>query len=366
MDAHLSLLLRRARAFRDGECDEDDVYVWWGKLRSPYRQEPLPHLADILALDDTVGDGEAETHLYLTDYRSLYVAHLGGVTADDVRLSSSERPFVPDYYFTVDRPADCWFQLWDIRRLVLDDTPAVIDQLRHLRNTRYHGQRVSLYGGMVELPLIVTREPSERWFDRSSRDALTDGRHWVELDAERAGSGEMQRQLRENRFGAALWERLDPAARSFLATAEQIFRAHRTDPSFDLSVVVMNLAKAVEVQTNRVLREALLTADRRLRQMNVDGLSVDVATDGPFSLAVLADIIAGDQHRYEWLERRLVHGEWFTASLPPILRDLKDARNPAAHGGVVDRDRVVALRASLVGVGQKGHLLDLAQARLLP
>jgi len=33
----------------------------------------------------------------------------------------------------------------------------VIEQLRQLRNVRYHDQRVSLYGGMVDLPLVVTR-----------------------------------------------------------------------------------------------------------------------------------------------------------------------------------------------------------------
>lgn len=366
MDAHVSLLLRRAREYRAGERDEDDVYVWWGKLRSPYRQEPLPHLDDILAMDDALGgddDEEGETHLYLTDYRSLYVAHLGGIAREDMRESASERPYIPDYYFDLDRPADCWFQLWDIRRLVLDDTPAVIDELRHLRNLRYHDQRVSLYGGMVELPLIVTRELPARWFDRAVRDQLTDGRHWVEFDAERAGAGEMQRELRENRFGNAAWQRLDPAARGFVATAEQLFRAHRGDAAFDLGTVVVDLAKAMEVQTNAILRRVMSGAGQQLRLVNVDGRTMDVATDGPFGLGDLASIIDGDQPRGEWLKRRLSHGDWFVASLPAILRDLKSARNPSAHGGAVDRERIVQLRDSLVGVGCKGALLDLAQVQ---
>jgi hypothetical protein len=174
----------------------------------------------------------------------------------------------------------------------------------------------------------------------------------------------MQRDLRENRFGAALWGNLDPAARGFIATAEQLFRTHRTDAAFDLSAVVVDFAKAVEVQVNARLREALAVADARLRQANVDGATVDLAADGPFALGPLAHAIRGDEARNAWLRRRLVHGEWFAASLPPILDELREVRNAAAHGEPVDRTRVARLRDRLVGVGSKGTLLDLAQVRL--
>ena len=365
MDAHVALLLHHARAFRAGQLDEDDVYVWWGKLRSPYRQAPLPHLTDILALDTALSaDDDRELHLYLTDYRSLYVAHLGAVSAEDVREVPDEEAHVPDYYRTTQLPADCWFQLWDIRRLVLDDTPAVIEQLRNLRDVRYHGQRVSLYGGMVDLPLLVTRPDEARWFDDRSREQLTGGRHWVEFDAERAGAGQMQHELRENRFGATLWTRLDPAARAFIATAEHLFRVHRTDAAFDLSAVVVDLAKAVEVQVNALLRAALAPAERSLRFANVDGVSVDLVTDGPWSLGQLEHVIGGDQARNTWLRQCLTNGAWFAASLPPVLADLRAARNAAAHGAPVDRDRVAQLRGQLVGVGCNGTLLELAAVHL--
>ncbi len=127
MDAHVTLLLRAAREFRDGVRDEDDVYVWWGKVRSSNRQQPLEHLDQILSIDEELeGDGgeEPEIHLYLTDYRSLYVAHLAGVTAEDMRDATGH---VPDYYRRKALNCDCWFQLWDIRRLILDDTPAVVE-----------------------------------------------------------------------------------------------------------------------------------------------------------------------------------------------------------------------------------------------
>ena len=80
---------------------------------------------------------EHEICLYLTDYRSLYVAHVGEITADDPRDDDDEL-HIPPIYRPKDIHCDCWFRIWDIRRLVSDDTLAVVTELRKLRNTAYH------------------------------------------------------------------------------------------------------------------------------------------------------------------------------------------------------------------------------------
>jgi len=186
----------------------------------------------------------------------------------------------------------------------------------------------------------------------------------VEFDAERAGAGQMQQELRENRFGNEAWSALDPAARSFIATAEKLFRDHRNDAAFDLSAVIVNLAKAMEVQVNAVLRAAMRGADARVRDENVEGRTRDLSREGSFSLGQLARIIGGDRSRVEYLKRRLANGDWFASSLPPILEDLTRYRNPAAHGEGVAREDIVRWRNALIGVGSKGELLQLAQVRV--
>ena len=63
MDAHLRLLLANITAFRAGRIAEEDVCVFWGKVRSPHRLERLPHLDEILAMDETLHpEGERELH----------------------------------------------------------------------------------------------------------------------------------------------------------------------------------------------------------------------------------------------------------------------------------------------------------------
>src|SRR6187397_525329 len=154
MEQHLAVLLDRAR---DPKRSPDDRYVWWGKVRSGNRLQGQQHTDDILAIDKAIEadeDRSNEVQLYLTDYRSLYVAEVAEIAT---ALDTDERDAAPSYYFNTKLDCDFWFRLDDIRLLVADDLPGVIAGLRELHNVHYHDKPVSLYGGMVDLPLVVTR-----------------------------------------------------------------------------------------------------------------------------------------------------------------------------------------------------------------
>lgn len=366
MEAHVRILRDLAQRYRSKEVSEDDVFVWWGKIRSVHRQSPLPHIKDIIALESQLGDGEAthEMQLYITDYRSLYIAHVGEITTEDVR-EGDDGDHIADLYREDGRHCDCWFRLWDIRRLVADDTLAVIEELQKLRNTAYGDMPVSIYGGMVDLPMIVTRPDGARYFEPDARDQLTDGKYWVEFDAERSGLGSIERELRENCFGEEAWFRLDPGARTFIATAEKVFRDHKADISLDFSPVLLDFAKAFEVQTNILLRQALAKVPRDTRLLNLGGKTVDAGTGGAFMLADLVRIIGESREINQALKRSIAReGEWFTASLPAILNELARVRNPAAHSERIDRESVRKQRNRFLGIGCEGDLVRLAKVRV--
>lgn len=366
MDTTVALLLARARDFRESKIDEEDVYVWWGKVKSSNRQQPLPHLKDILAMDDILSSdagAEHEAHLYLTDYQSLYVGHIAEITPDDMASDADEIHHVPAFYRDRDLKCDCWLRLFDIRRVVADDTVAVVDELKKLRNTRYNDRPVSIYGGMVELPLIVTRDDGARYFETDVREKLIDGRYWVEFDAERTGVGEMERELRDNVVGDMAWNALDPAVRTFVATAESLFRAHRKDAAFDFSVVVIDFAKAIELQANLILRRGLVGLPEAQRRVNIDGRSVDLARGELWPLGTLARVIGESEHINQALRRRLAHGAWVAASLPPILQEFAALRNPAAHNGATSSEDARRLRDRVLGVGTPGILTELGRIR---
>ena len=374
MEETLRLLLSLARSRDTLDEGEDDVYAWWGKIRSPNRQQPLPHLGDVLALDaalqaDAVDDDGArlddarEVHLYLTDYRSLYVGHVGEVTDADPRRDDATH--VPRALYAEGVSCDCWFRLFDVRRLVHDDTPGVVEELKKLRNTRYHDRPVSLYGGMVELPLLVTREDGARWFDHATRAGLTDGHLWVELDAELSGVGAVAASLRDDVLGEATWRALDPAARLFVATAEKIHRDHRADPAFDFSPIVVNFAKAYEVQLSQLVGRIQRRLPRDAGHVNVDGRTVDAFAERMPGIGVLARVFGENHSLRAAVPKLLGNHAWVNGSLPAILKELAAMRNPAAHSEAVSRDAARRLRDAQLGVGCLGALVELARVRPL-
>jgi hypothetical protein len=345
-----------------GKATDEELYVWWGKVKSANRQQPMAHLAEARSTAQAARTG-VEVQLYLTDYRALYVGEVLDVVSNE--LPAQEQAHAPAYYKEGSLRCDLWFKLGDIRRIVTDDTLQVVEELKKLRNVHYNDRPVSIYGGMVDLPLVVTRQDDRRFFDSDERDALTDGALWAEFDAE-AGSGTaaMERELRENRFGEALWSVLEPATRTFVATGERLFREHRLDPAFDFAPVLTSFAKAIEVQANAVLRRALAKLPPAARIANVDGRSTDLSEHGPFGLGTLAHAIGGERELNVGLSRVLENGPWFTQQMPPILDELRRVRNPGAHAAVIDRATVKLWRDRIVGVGCAGLLVELARTKV--
>ena len=367
MDEHLRVLLDWAGRFHRGEAEADDVYVWWGRIRSPNRKGALPHAGEIGAVDTQIQAG-AETHLYLTDYRSLYVAHLGEVTADHLpKEEPGELAHMPDYYR--DQFADFWFRVWDIRRLVGNDTPAVIQELKRLRNARYHDRPVSLYGGMVDLPLIVTREDEISWF--SDKDVLTEGHLWAERESELKGETErMSRELRDNLLGPDVWNILEPATRTFLASAEAVFRSRRDDPAFDFSGPAVEYAKAVEAELNALLfpalRKLLTGKTEAERTLRLDTGLLDLGKRvSPQSLGTLLLMLEKKAVVTRTVRQAFVHDHaWILGELPHCLRRIVDLRNPAAHSGSATRDAVGQRRREILGIGVEGAIPRIARVKL--
>jgi hypothetical protein len=361
MGEHLRVLRHWARLSAEGAADEEEVFVWWGKVRSPNRQQPLARRADAVALNDQAD--ESETQLYLTDYRSLYVGEV--LEVHDGDLPADELDHTPHYYREHDLRGDLWFMLGDIRRLVQDDTVAVVEELKKLRNVHYNDRPVSIYGGMVDLPLIVTRPDGAQFFDRGEQDALLGDRLWAEFDAEDgAGTAELERDLRDNRFGEALWRRLGPASRTFVATGERLYRDHRGDVAFDFAPVLTSFAKAIETETNALLRAALRRLPPPARLANVQGQTVELGEIRFLSLGELARVIGGERELNEGLRGIVENGPWLCDSFPHVLGELAQVRNQGAHAAIIDRATATHWRNRLVGVGCEGELVRLARTRL--
>ncbi len=378
MDSHLAVLLEAIREHRESGSSDESVYVWWAKVRSRNRVSDVPHNDLIAEIASKVAahDAGSETHLYLTDYRSLYVGQVVALTSDDVRSAEPSR--VAEYMKRRDPPAhklakgevppyqlaaDWWFKLADIRRLVLDDTVAVVRELAVLQNTQYHGRPVSLYGGMVDLPLVVTRADGRRYFLPEDRDHLSSRKWWVELDAERGrGIAQVERDLRDNVLGEDAWQVFDPTARAFIADAERLFRNHRRDAAFDFSGVIVNFGKAVEVHFRWLVQSALLANPKLNSVVTVNDKPRDLRRGEMPSLGQFAYLIQHDP-AFRAILSSLINGDWLMKAFLPYLGKLAPIRNKAAHDQRVDLATAQDWRDSLLGIGRYGLLEQLATVR---
>ena len=231
-------------------------------------------------------------------------------------------------------------------------------ELKRLRNTRYHDRPVSIYGGLVDPPLLVTREDNRRFFDE--RELLTDGTLWARFDAEQGGVGALEVTLRDDHFGARAWDALDASARRFVATAERIMREHRRDPAADLSPVLVSYGKAIEAQVNELLRRAMRSAPEAARRVKI-GDSTRLLPDAlPLTLGQLAFALGGERSFADYLRGSLRDGAWFTGEFATIIDEFATVRNPAAHGEGVRREIVAYWRERMLGVGGESVVARLA------
>ena len=154
---------------------------------------------------------------------------------------------------------------------------------------------MSLYGGMVDLPLIVERTDEDDLFAPDAREAASSDRLWAQVDREAVGVGSMERELRENLLGDEAWLALDPAARTFIASAERVLRDQRSDPGFDYGTIVAPLAKAIEVTCNAILRRVGPTLPKELRTVTIDQKPVDVGAGKALTLGQLAHVLEDER-----------------------------------------------------------------------
>jgi hypothetical protein len=275
-------------------------------------------------------------------------------------LDDDEYDAAPAYYRRRDLQCDFWFLLADIRLLVADDLPGVIEELKLLRNVHYHDKAVSLYGGMVDLPLVVTRPDGQRFFAVDERDVITGGRLWAEWDAEQgSGVAAMERELRDNLFGERAWRGLEATTRRFVATGEKLFREHRADPAFDFGPVIGAFAKALEVQCRAVLRRALARVPREARLANLNGRTADLLEERTLTLGQLVHALMTETSLISALKTARNDQGWFACLLPYVLAEFIEVRNPGVHEARVDRTTATTWRDRLLGIGGEGVFVRL-------
>jgi hypothetical protein len=216
----------------------------------------------------------------------------------------------------------------------------------------------------------VTRADGKQWFPEAT--SLTEGLLWAQHDAALRGETDrLGRELRDNLLGPVVWTVLDPAARTFLASADATFRSRRDDPNFDFSGPAVGYAKAVEAELNALLfgctREAMAKQPRLDRLARVDGKPLDLGDAVPHqTLGTILNLLRHDDTFARALKLAFAQSDWkwLLGELPSHLEPVVAVRNMAAHGSASTRRDVEELRAQVLGIGCEGLIVQIARVRL--
>jgi hypothetical protein len=125
----------------------------------------------------------------------------------------------------------------------------------------------------------------------------------------------------------------------------------------------VDLAKALEVQANLVVRQGLAGEPAKRRRANIDGATRDVAVGPALSLGQLGRVLAEERELAQAVAGRLRDGEWLVRQGAYVLSDIARHRNPAAHSEPVSRAEAERIRNQLLGIGCYGELVRLAGVR---
>jgi hypothetical protein len=167
-----------------------------------------------------------------------------------------------------------------------------------------------------------------------------------------------------------VWSVLEPATRTFLASAEAVFRARRSDPAFDFSGPAIEYGKAVESELNALLltgiRKSLSGKPQSERQVLLDGGTLDLGIRiPPQPLGTLLVMLEKKPVVQKAVRMAFPHDHaWLLGELPHCLRRITGIRNPAAHTRATTRDGVGEGRDEVLGIGCEGLVVGLARVRM--
>jgi hypothetical protein len=128
--------------------------------------------------------------------------------------------------------------------------------------------------------------------------------------------------------------------------------------------VVDNLAKAVEVTCNAILRRVGPRLPLEVRKVKTARETTDVSVGGHLTIGQMATVLRGRSALHKHLRQRLENGDWLVDAFPNVLAEVASLRNPGVHRAHVGREAVVGLRNALVGVGCQGAMIELAKVQL--
>ncbi len=316
--------------------------------------------------------------LFLSDYASLYVCKVVGITQTPCAIP-------PSYYKQKQLEVELWFIISDMRELVRDDFKHVRDMFLSNFITLHNNRTFALYGNDYVYPLFISMKKKIDYFAtlHASQKPIIHYHDIFKTDAQI----QMRHNLIDYIFGDTLIYDLHPDSVENLVNAEIEYQTNKENPLYDCTGIIMLYSKTMEQEIQRfcvlffrtlIDFEKNAKADSFVARLTYSVQGVDSnlwdwldnkATINPnmgtlvFLMREAKEVIqswrcAKHKKISDSMMNRHDIGQ-FILRLSQFIKILQSIRNPTAHATKPKIKDAALLRKQILGIGHESMLNSL-------
>ncbi|WP_434579795.1 ATP-binding protein [Sulfurimonas sp. NW15] len=330
--------------------------VAFGKLRSKLRDYEHPSQNLLNELYSEVSQ-DTPLQLFLTDYNSMYVAHVVAVKED-----KSKDIEAPKYYDEFD--VEKWYIIDDLRLIVSNDFQLIRDNiLANFLATNFNNRTYAIYGNKYVYPMQVTMKEEINYFEKEDENF----KYYTNIfksDLEL----EIKQSLIDFSFGVEIFYSYHANTQDNVISAEIEYLQNKHNTLYDFSSVVIKYSKAVELELHRfmkILFQYLTSQEEKLQELpyTIQGndyrladIQEHKANYGTYKYLIKNPEIKNAINNY-------IHNGtlryFIFSTIPYFIKTMQNVRNESVHGASISLAECTKIRDSMLGIGKSSFLGDL-------
>ena len=330
--------------------------VAFGKIRSKLRDYNHPNEEALETIYDDVSR-DNPMQLFLTDYNSIYVAHVISVKQTKTKIIKA-----PKYYDDLD--VEMWYVFDDLRLIVKDDFQSIRDNvLANFNATNFNNRTYAVYGNKYVYPMRVTMKEEIDYFYKDNED-FKYYNNIFKSDLEI----QTKQSLINYCFTKDIFNTFAPNSQDNLISSEIEYIQNKHNPLYDFSAVVMKYSKIVEEEFHwffKKLFDYLMSKSSSVGTIEysiqggdyiVEDIFEHKANYGTYNFLLRNNKIRnGINNHISQSKIRYFIQDSITRFIP-IMQKI---RNESVHGNSATIQECEELRNHILGISSNGFLKDI-------
>ncbi len=329
------------------EILKDKGSVAFGKIKSKIRDYEHPNEEVLDSIYDEVSR-DNPMQLFLTDYNSIYVAHVIAVKTDKTRFIKA-----PSYYDTME--VEKWYVIDDLRLIVEDDFKNIRDNiLPNFRAINYNNHTYAIYGNKYVYPMQISMKENINYFEKDNEDF----KYYNDIFKSELESN-IKKAITVYVFTEDMFYKFASNTQDNIISAELEYIQNKHNPLYDFSAVVIKYSKAVELELHRFFKILFAYLSSKKPSLN----NIEYSIQGRNYLLEDMQECKANYGTYKYLlnkndirksiDSQIKSSEiryFISKTIPKIITIMQNIRNESVHGGTTSLQECNDIRNNLLGI----------------